>query len=332
MRSGDLVLRARRVWRRRQQRPMRGSNERGRCTPNSRQERPDVPARTTTLFDRSPALSPRGSSVPASREPEGETIPALEARLTEADLHLAVKAERAAREVQKRLERARELDERFPHGRPRRPSEDDQLERRIDSALTAWASGRDAQVPPGQTVDELEEDLASVDAQLEGAGASARRQEGDVRGGLFARLLRAIRTFFAAFLRLFGVGRHEPSVQPERRQALEESRAHIRELIAAREHADRRLEEDTQRARGAADNVQEAALAVGLTASDPDAAAASLLAWQKRRDDRLTESDEQMKDWVELQQLLGEGTLDELAEKATTARDEAMSAGGPHGR
>ena len=262
---------------------------------------------------------------PSVHEPEGETIPALEARLTEADLHLAVKAERAARAVEKRLERARELDERFPHGRPLRPSEDDQLERRIDNALTAWASRPDTHVPPGQTVDELKEDLASVEAQLEGAGASARRQEGDVRGGLFARLLRAIRTFFAAFLRLFGIGRREPSVQPERRQALEESRAHIRELIAAREHADRRLEEDTQRAREAADNVQEAAAAAGLTASDPDAAAASLLEWQERRADRLTEIDEQMKDWVELQQVLGEGTLDELATKATTARDEAVA-------
>ena len=215
---------------------------------------------------------------PSVHEPEGETIPALEARLAEADLHLAVNAERAAREVEKRLERARELNERFPHGRPRRPSEDDQLERRIDSALTIWASRPDIHVPAGQTVDELKEDLASVEAQLEGAGESARHQEGDVRGGFFATLLRVIRTFFAAFLRLFGVGRREPSVQPERRQALEKSRAHIRELIAAREHADRRLEEDTQRAREAADNVQEAAAAAELTASDPDAAAASLLA------------------------------------------------------
>ena len=263
---------------------------------------------------------------PSVHEPEGETIPALEARLTEADLHLAVKAERAAREVQKRLERARELDERFPRGRPLRPSEDDQLERRIDSALTAWASRPDVQVPPGQTVDELKEDLASVDAKLEGAGASARRQEGDVRGGLFARLLRAIRTFFAAFLRLFGVGRREPSVQPERRQALEERQALIRDRISTREDADRRSEEDRQRVQEAAEGVQEAALAAELTASDPDAAAASLLEWQKRRADRLTEIDDQTKDWVELQQFLGEGTLDELAEKATTARDEAVAA------
>ena len=256
---------------------------------------------------------------PGVHEPEGETIPALEARLTEADLHLAVNAERAAREVEKRLERARELDDRFPRGRPLRPSEDDQLERRIDNVLTMWASRPDTHVPSGQTVDALKEALASVEAQLEEAGASARRQEGDVRGGLFARLLRAIRTFFAAFLRLFGVGRREPSVQPERRQALEERQALILERIAARE-------EDARRVQEAAEGVQEAALAAGLTASDPDAAAASLLEWQERRADRLTEIDDQMKDWVEFQQLLGEGTLDELAEKATIARDEAVAA------
>ena len=256
---------------------------------------------------------------PGVHEPEGETIPALEARLTEADLHLAVNAERAAREVEKRLERARELDDRFPRGRPLRPSEDDQLERRIDNVLTMWASRPDTHVPSGQTVDALKEALASVEAQLEEAGASARRQEGDVRGGLFARLLRAICTFFAAFLRLFGVGRREPSVQPERRQALEERQALILERIAARE-------EDARRVQEAAEGVQEAALAAGLTASDPDAAAASLLEWQERRADRLTEIDDQMKDWVEFQQLLGEGTLDELAEKATIARDEAVAA------
>ena len=45
---------------------MRGSAERGSCTPTSLAVLPDVPARMTTLFDRSSALSPRGSSVRAS--------------------------------------------------------------------------------------------------------------------------------------------------------------------------------------------------------------------------------------------------------------------------
>ena len=257
---------------------------------------------------------------------EGETIPVLEARLAEVDLYLAMSAERAAREIEKRLGRAQELKERFPHGQPFRPSEDDQLERRIDSALTLWASRPDIHVPAGQTVDKLEEDLARVEAQLEGSGESTRHQEGDVRGGFFATLFRAVRTFFAAFLRLFSVGRREPSVQPERRQALEESLARIRELIAAREQADRRLEEDRQRVQEAAAGVQEAAAAAGLTANSPEEAVVLLREWQKRRADRLTEIDEQMEEWGELQQLLGAGTLNELAEKTATARDEAVAA------
>ena len=256
---------------------------------------------------------------PSVHEPEGETIPALEALLAEADLHLAVNAGRATREAEKRLERARELDARFPHGRPRRPSEEDRLEQRIASALTVWESRPDVHEPAGPKVSELEQDLASVEVLLGEAGASATHQVRDAGGGLFATLLRAIRTFFAALLRLFGGGPREPSMQPEKRQALEERRALIRERIAARE-------EDTQRVREAADGIQEAALAAGLTASSPDAAAASLLEWQQRRSDRLTEIDDQMRDWEELQQVLGEGTLVELAKKAASARGEAVAA------
>ena len=263
---------------------------------------------------------------PSVHEPEGETIPALEVLLTEANLHLAANAERAARKVERRLGRARELNARFPHGRPRRPSEDDQIERRIASALTAWESRPDIHVPAGPTVGELEQDLACVGVQLGKAGAPATHQVRDASCGPFATLFRAIGTFFAALLRLFGRGPREPSMQPEQRQALEERWALIRERITAREDADRRWKENTQRAREASDGIQEAALAAGLTASCPDTAAASLLEWQRRRADRLTEIDDQLKDWEELQQVLGEGTLDELAKKAATARDEAVSA------
>ena len=89
---------------------------------------------------------------PSVHELKGETIPALEARLTETNLHLAVNAERTAREVEKRLGRVQQLNARFPNGRPRRPSEDDQLERRIASALALWESRPEIQIPPGPTV------------------------------------------------------------------------------------------------------------------------------------------------------------------------------------
>ena len=263
---------------------------------------------------------------PSVQEPEGETIPALKARLTETNLDLAVNAERAAREAEERLRRARELNARFPHGRPSRPSEDDQLVRRIAGALSTWESHPDIQVPVGPTVAELSQDLACVREQLgEESRATATQESRDASGGLLVTLFRAIGTFLAALLRLLGGGLREQSMQPEKREALEERLALIQERIAAREDADRSWEENTRRARKAANRIQEVAVAAGLKASCPDEAAASLLEWQQHRTERLTEIDNQMDGWEELQQVLGEGTLEELVNKAATARDEATS-------
>ena len=263
---------------------------------------------------------------PRVLEPGGETIPALEARLTETNLHLAVNTERTAMEFEKRLGRARGLSASFPHGRPLRPSEDDNLERRIASALTAWESRPDIHVPTGPTVEELAQDLASVGVQLGEEAEGSTPEARQASGGLFATLLHAMRTFFAALLRLLGGGRHESSIQPEKRQALEERRALIRERIAAREDADQRWEENTKRAREDADGIQEVAVAAGLASSGPEAAAVLLLEWQEQRSKRLTEIDDQMSDWEEFQQVLGGSTLEELANQAASARDEAVFA------
>ena len=204
-------------------------------------------------------------------------------------------------------------------------SEDDQLERRIDSALAAWESRPDVLVPAGPTVGELEEELASVESLLEGVEASDTHQAPDDSGGLFVTLFRAIRTFFASLLRLFGVGPREPSMHPERRQAQEERRGFIQERITARQDADRRWEESTQRVREAADGIQEAALAAELTASSPGEASAALFEWRGRRTDRLKEIDDQMKDWDELQQILGRSSLDELAGEVERLGAEARA-------
>lgn len=251
----------------------------------------------------------------------------LDRQARDAELKLciarAARGANAASAASARLQRALELDKRFPHGRPLHSSEDDELARRITSAHAAWESRPDVQVPAGPTVSEFEEDLASVEAQLEGAGASATHQAPDDSGGLIATLLRAIRTFFAALLRLFGVGPRERSVQPERRQALEERRALIRERIAARQDADRRWKEDTQRVQEAADGILAAALAAELTATGPDEAAAALLEWQKRRTGQLKEINDQIKDWEELQQILGQSSLGEFTHEVERLRAEA---------
>lgn len=241
------------------------------------------------------------------------------------DIARAAHGANAATVADERLQRALELDARFPHGRPRRSSEDDQFERHIHSALVAWKSRPDVQVPSGPSVGDLEEDLTCIEAQLEGGRASAAHQASDDSGGLFATLFRVIRTFFAALLRLFGVGPREKSVPPEKRQELEERWALLRELITARQDADRRWEEDTQRVQEAADSILAAAQAAELTATSPDEAAAALYEWQRRRTDHLKKIDDQMKDWEELQQILGQSSLDELTDEAERLRAEARA-------
>ena len=247
-------------------------------------------------------------------------------QLTEVNLHLAVNAERAAREVERRLARARELNARYPHGRPLRPSEDDQLVSRIASALTAWESRPDIHEPASPTLPELEQDLACVGAQLGEAEASAADTGRDTGGGFFATLLRAIRAFLTDFFRLFSRGRSEPSEQSAKRQVLQNRLQIIREQIVARKHAEQQWKENMQRVRKAADSLQEAVAAAGLTPSSPEATVRSLREWQARRTERLTEIDNQMNDWEELQKVLGERTVNELANDAATARAEAASA------
>ena len=263
---------------------------------------------------------------PSVRLPEAETVEALEDRLSKINLHLAVDAELAARKAEKRLARAQELNARFPHGRPRRPSEEDQLVRLIASALTAWESRPSIHEPAGPALGELELDLARVEADLGERGESIVDRAREAGDGLFAKFLRAIRAFFGALLRRLGGQRPAPSMHPEKRRALDERRELIRQRIAARKDAERQREEGTRRVCEAADTVQKAAQAVGINATTTDAAAASLLEWQHVHTQRITEIDQQLNDWEELKQILGEGTLDELENNATAARDQAVSA------
>ena len=263
---------------------------------------------------------------PTIREPEGESVLALEARLVDVDLGIAVRAELTARDVEKRLARARELSARFPSGRPPRPGEDDQLLQRIVRALAIWESRPDAHGPAGPTMAELEQELADVKTQLGEAGATATGETRDASSGLLSMLLRAIHVLFTTLFRLFGSGRRGPSISPEQRQALEERRELIRQRIVAQEEAVQRWEERTRQAREAADAVLDSAMAAGLDANSPAEAAASLFEWQQHRTERLTEIDSQMGDWEELQQLLAGGTLDHLAKQVAAARDEAVDA------
>ena len=263
---------------------------------------------------------------PALREPSGQTVPEIEADLARVDLQLAANAEREAAAAQRRFNQARELSARFPQGRPRRPSEDDQLVQQVATALSNWDSRPDTSEPAGQKIPELEQQVAEVEERLgEGeASRAARTPEGSGRGP-FAALIRAIRALFDAITRLFGSKREEPSMTVEARRALEERRTLIEQRVEARRKAERHWREDTQRASKAADALREAVAAAGLSANGSGPAVEALRDWQNRRREHLAEVDSKMTAWEELQRLLGEQSLDALGEEATGSRVRATS-------
>ncbi len=263
---------------------------------------------------------------PKVLQPKGHSMPELEALLAEVNLLLAVNAERAAVEFEKRVERAQELNRRFPRGRPLRPSEDDSLVQRITSVLTAWESRPEVHEPTGQTVAELESELEAIGAQLGETREPTAHFSRNAEGGPFSAIFRFIRTIFEAFLRLFGAGRREPSMQPEQKQALEERRSLLQQRIAVRDNADSQWKESLRRVQEAANAVLMTASELGVGSDSPEAAVASLLEWQRGRAQRLSEIDAQMNEWEELQQVIGQETLAELEGRAAVLRSEAVDA------
>ncbi len=264
---------------------------------------------------------------PTINAPEGESIPALEARLGEVNLLLAVRADLVARALEMRLDKARELTGRFPDGRPPNPSEDDQLALSIEGALTAWNLRPEVKEPDGPTIGELEQELSSIEARLGVKGAPEAQESPTSSSGLMSRIFQAFRSFFSAIFRLFLGKGARSSVELEMRRTLEERRGLILQRIAAREDSEQKWRQDAQRACEVADAIHEAAEKAGFRAENPDPAAAVewLVEWQQRRDVRRAEVETQWKEWEEIQGILGGIRLDELASQAAVARDEAAS-------
>ena len=286
---------------------------------------PRRPSQDETLVRQVASAIARWNQRPLVNEPEGECTPILKARLTEANLLLAMKAELNAREFERRLSRARELTGKFPNGRPPSPVQEDQLVMRIASALTVWASRPEVHQPIGPTVADLAQELAGVEAKLGETGAPETQHSPNSSLGLLTRLFRLIRSFFAAIFGLFGGKGGKSSMQPEMRRTLEERRRLILQHIEAREDMERRWKRNVQADREANEAIQEVAEEAGFKTDSPEVAAESLIGWQQRRTDRLIEMEVQLREWEELRLVLGGSGLDELTRKAAAARDEAAS-------
>ena len=96
---------------------------------------------------------------PSAREIE-ETVEGADAELAAAR---AVIAEAAAAEAEARLAGARELQVLFPDGGPRVSPEEDARLGEIRDALRTWESLPPVEAPAGRNVEELEEELASLE-------------------------------------------------------------------------------------------------------------------------------------------------------------------------
>ena len=255
---------------------------------------PHHPADDSDLAEQVTRALEQWNNVLQPEEPEGPTVTELEAKLADEDLRLAVVAEFDASAAERRLTGARELSAAFPAGAPRRPSEEDELTQQVANALAAW-DARSA--VNGTPVGELQHQLNEIDQELVDTP----------RGGLTA-LLRTIVRWFA---RLLGLAPRasEPALSDlaERRRAIE------REIDEAS-----RVEE----ARGA---VRSAAHSAGLPDGSPDALVRSLREWQRTRTEQMGESDARLKDWQQLQRVLGEQTLDDLKADVSRLRSEAES-------
>ena len=108
-------------------------------------------------------------NLPAPVELAGSSARELEERIERADTELAAAralvAEAAAGEAEARLARARELQTLFPEGGPRVSPEEDVRMGEIRDALRAWESLPEPEAPTGRSVEELEEELATLEGR-----------------------------------------------------------------------------------------------------------------------------------------------------------------------
>ena len=161
------------------------------------------------------------------------------------------------------------------------------------SALAFW---EDRPVVSGTPVSELRRQLDDID-----------REHAVAAGGGLGGFLRAIVRWLARLFRLAQRPSGGGSVATERRRRIE------REIA------------DAARAENSELGIRNAALSAGLSDGAPDELAEFLREWQQTRAVQMGEADKRLRDWEELQRLLGERTLEGLEAETVRLRCEAES-------
>ena len=278
----------------------------------------------------------------------------LERLVQEADLRerrvaalRALIAEAAAAEAERHVERAADLESRFPGGAPRSTVEDDRLFNQVADALAGWQARPEAAPPAGPTVKELEREAAEIAERTRSEVASTppAPAPGGVATGLLAVggagmvagivLLLADLPLPGMAALVVGAGlllwwslakRQATPSRPDTAamQAVIEGRLTlIRNRLEQRRAADRRYAEAMESHSGAAEALRAAALAAGVAAPDPEGQADGLAEWRQRRQERVAEQDRLGAQWDKLQQVLAGRTVGELRAEAERLRDDA---------
>lgn len=278
----------------------------------------------------------------------------LERLVQEADLRerrvaalRALVAEAAAAEAERHVERAVDLQSRFPGGAPRPTVADERLLNQVADALAGWRARPEATPPVGPTVEELEREAAEVAerAMAEAASTPPAPEPDGTATGLLAVGGAAVAAGIAllvaelplpgmaalvggAGLLLWrGLVKRRAAPSPPDTTALQtviEGRLKlVRNRLEQRRAADRRYATEREEHSQAAAALRAAADAAGVPAADPVDQAEGLAEWRQRRQERVAERERLGARWDELQQVLAGRSVAELRESAEQSHAEA---------
>ena len=291
---------------------------------------------------------------PEPIEPDGDTVEERDRKIAEAAARLgaakAAVAEQEAQDAGRRLKRVRNLTSNFPDGQPPRPSVDDhETALQASIALREWGGSEARPLPAepsGASVEEIERELAEFEANAAPTHPSSKMPPlaalvlavvaGAIGIGVaaIAADFRALGVALAAMgivgavgaLRWHTAARSRDQARAAREQAvLNATRNGIIQRLDARRKEESAYQDEIERREAALNGLAEAASACGVAAMEPSEQAQALRDWLAVRGETLRKNDELGALWDELQQLLGERSLDDIETEEERLRQEAAS-------
>ena len=256
----------------------------------------------------------------------------------------ALMAERIATRATDRLQRVRELSQRFVDGPPNPSVDDAVLADQVAVAMAAWnRAPPEPQRPPGATCEELDRQRSSVQEEqrlLASVHPRQRPKALPLLSGL-GLLVVAGMCFWAQTMVLMFVGgmclaaglgavylgmqvkRAAAQTHAAQLDALTERLGHLGDQISRRRAADVAYGDAMRRRQADQQEIHRAAAAAGCRESDTGAQVRALRSWQERRRERLARIAEETKRWGELQSELAGQSIEEIERVANVKRTEA---------